>query len=170
MRRPHRKHPVFKVDTDDGESRLRPARRSGFRRGGREGAVDREKGGDGSEDVREEKRKMDVVPGCNRRLYRAVPCPTAAEVHQNDTGRGRLNERHPRPVREALAAMRAGLHAGRAKLIQVDSGRRGRVLRPLFAFFRRARLFLALLDDGEACHDGGDGNQSDTQSANKRLP
>lgn len=63
----------------------------------------------------------------------------------------------------------AGLHAGRAQLVQVHPGRRGKVLRPLFAF-RRLRLFLALLYDGEACHYGREGNQSDTQCANKPPP
>lgn len=57
--------------------------------------------------------------------------------------------------------LRAGLHAGRAKHVQVQPGRRGGVLRPLFSF-GRARLFLALLDDRKACHDGRNGNQSDT--------
>jgi hypothetical protein len=55
----------------------------------------------------------------------------------------------------------AGLHAGRAKHVQVQPGRRGRVLRPLFSF-RGTRLFLTLSHYRKACHDGRDGNQSDT--------
>jgi hypothetical protein len=49
--------------------------------------------------------------------------------------------------RSALPHPRGGLHAGRAKLIQVQTGRGGRVLRPLFTF-RRGRFFLALPGDG----------------------
>ena len=67
------------------------------------------------------------------------------------------------------ARPRAGSHAGRTQLVQVHAGRRGQVLRPLFAF-RGQRVLLALLHDGKACHDGRQGNQTDTQGANKRLP
>lgn len=49
--------------------------------------------------------------------------------------------------RSALRTREAALHAGRAKLIQVQTGRGGRVLRPLFTF-RRGRFFLALPGDG----------------------
>ena len=57
----------------------------------------------------------------------------------NGTSAPRESERSAHP--------RAGLHAGRAKLIQVQTGRWRRVLRPLFTF-RRGRLFLALPGDG----------------------
>ncbi len=49
--------------------------------------------------------------------------------------------------RSALPHPLGGLHAGRAKLVQVQTGRGGRVLRPLFTF-RRGHLFLALPGDG----------------------
>ena len=65
--------------------------------------------------------------------------------------------------------MGGNLHSRRAKLVQVQA-RLGRgKLRPLLSF-GLARLFLALLDDRKACHDSRDGNQSDSQGANKRLP
>ena len=79
-------------------------------------------------------------------------------------------KRHSRPGQcGALARPRTGSHAGRAQLVQVHAGRCGQVLRPLFAF-RETRFFLALPHDGQACHDGREGNQTDTQGANKRLP
>lgn len=51
------------------------------------------------------------------------------------------------PQTERSHNPRAGLHSGRAQLVQVQPGRGGRVLRPLFTF-RRGRLFLALPGDG----------------------
>ncbi len=50
--------------------------------------------------------------------------------------------------------------------VQVDGSRR--VFGPLFLVSRR--LFLTLAGNGEAGHDGCDGNETDTQGTNRRLP
>jgi hypothetical protein len=66
---------------------------------------------------------------------------------ETTAGRGRPVWDIRAPRSERSSAPRGGLHAGRAKLVQVQTGRGGRVLRPLFTF-RRGRLFLALAGYG----------------------
>jgi hypothetical protein len=66
---------------------------------------------------------------------------------ETNAGRGRPERDIRAPQTERSPHPRAGLHAGCAKLVQVQPGLRGRVLRPLFTF-RRGGLFLALPGDG----------------------
>ena len=70
-----------------------------------------------------------------------------------ETSAPRFRARSHRPL--------AGLEACGAQLLEVDGSRR--VLGPLFLV--PARLFLTLADDGEAGHDGCDGDETDTQGA-----
>src|SRR5688572_3098510 len=55
-----------------------------------------------------------------------------------------------------------------AESLQVQVHGSRRVFGPLFPETRGN--FLALPGHGEACHDGCDGYETDTQGANKRLP
>ena len=67
-------------------------------------------------------------------------------------------------------------HAGRdarseprgAELLQVQAHGSRRVFGPLLP--ETIGSFLALTGHGEACHDGCDGYETDTQGADKRLP
>lgn len=97
-------------------------------------------------------------------------CQSVAGLGQKDTGRGRLTRDIRAPEERSACVCGAGLHPGRAQLVQVHAGRRGRMLRPLFTFLWTRLFFLAPLHDGQASHDGRKGNQTDTQSANMRLP
>src|SRR5688572_25804951 len=60
------------------------------------------------------------------------------------------------------------LEPRRAESLQVQVHGSRRVFGPLFPETRGN--FLALSGHGEACHDGCDGYETDTQGANKRLP
>src|SRR5829696_8858366 len=76
---------------------------------------------------------------------------------------------HPRPVcYYTLRGLVAGSEPRGAELLQVQVHGSRRVFGPLFPETRGN--FLALLGHGEACHDGCDGYETDTQGANKRLP
>jgi hypothetical protein len=70
-----------------------------------------------------------------------------AEGGKTKAGRRRPEWDIRAPQSERSPHPRAALHAGRAKLVQVQPGRGRRVLRPLFTF-RRERRFLALAGDG----------------------
>jgi hypothetical protein len=88
--------------------------------------------------------------------------------------------RLPRPVlydgyslrllRRTLPADRdmALSEAGGTKPLQVQVDGSRRVFGPLFLVSRR--LFLTLAGNGEAGHDGCDGDETDTQGTNRRLP
>jgi hypothetical protein len=74
------------------------------------------------------------------------------EAEEGADGETKAGRRRPErdiraPRSERSPHPRTGLHAGRAQLVQVQPGLRGRVLRPLFTF-RRGGLFLALPGDG----------------------
>ena len=62
----------------------------------------------------------------------------------------------------------AGSEAGGTKPLQVQVDGSRRVFGPLFLVTHR--LFLTLAGNGEAGHDGCDGDETDTQGTNRRLP
>jgi hypothetical protein len=96
-----------------------------------------------------------------------VPSSRASSTLQSKRGADAPVVGRPRLSRTAAGRFRS--HPGFPELVQVQPCRRGNDARPLLEV-RRARFFQALPGHGEARDDGRDGDQTDTQGANKRLP